>query len=121
MLIARRFSLSLIFVGLQSWYLSGFEIIREALLLIIFYSLGTVLLEIGLWQSLETFETEDESAWEFRDRLVGLATRELPGQVGQIYARVVQECLRTSRDDKDEDTQEKLCWQVVSMLDQCVA
>ncbi|KAL8784401.1 MAG: hypothetical protein Q9195_009066 [Heterodermia aff. obscurata] len=84
-------------------------------------SLGVVLIEIGLWQSLKTFERENESPWGFQQRLIHLASQELPGQVGQIYACVVKQCLNVSEYDKDEDTQQKLCWEVVSMLDQCVA
>ena len=55
------FSLSQIILGLQSWYPNGVKIIRESLLLTSrTHSLGAVLLEIGLWQSLETFERANE-------------------------------------------------------------
>lgn len=84
------------------------------------YSLGTVLLEIGLWQPLSTFEAFDsESA--FRDNLVEIARNELPGQVGTIYASAVRECLKVDRDDSDAMTQQRLCWKVAAALDQCVA
>lgn len=84
------------------------------------YSLGAVLLEIGLWQPLSTFETFDsESA--FRENLVEIARSELPGQVGWIYANAVRECLSVERDENDAMSQQRLCWKVAAALDQCVA
>ena len=84
-------------------------------------SLGTVLLEIAPWRTLETFAMKGEPSWDFQNRLLVITFRELPGQVGQIYANVVKECLSTTKNDKDEDTQRKLCWDIISRLDQCVA
>ena len=87
-------------------------------------SLGTVLLEIGFWQPLRSFEThlhDGTDFEEFRNRLVGLTKRELPGQVGKIYADAVRECLETTAYDSDTDTQQRLCWKVIAALDQCVA
>lgn len=90
-----------------------------------FNSLGTVLLEIGLWQSLETLapdvDPEDPDVLTFRERLIKLAKVELPGQMGSIYAEAVKECLISSRKDSDVDTQERLCWKVNAALDQCMA
>ena len=47
--------------------------------------------------------------------------RELPGQMGNIYAEAVQECLTSSSKDADPYTQDRLCWKVSAALDQCVA
>ena len=86
-------------------------------------SLGTVLLEIGFWQPLRSFKTDlhRETFEEFTNRLVGLTKRELPGQVGKIYADAVKECLASTAYDSDADTQQRLCWKVIAALDQCVA
>lgn len=84
------------------------------------YSLSTVLLEIGSWQPLSTFEMFDSESG-FRDNLVDIARNELPGQVGTIYAKAVRECSRVERDDSDAMTQQRLCWRVAAPLDQCVA
>ena len=47
--------------------------------------------------------------------------RELPGQMGNIYAEAVKECLISSEKDSDLYTQERLCWKVSAALDQCMA
>ena len=85
------------------------------------HSLGTVLLEIGLWQSLNTFDVEQDTPRGIQRRFIGLAVKELPGQVGQIYADAVTRCLNTTEHDQDVETHQTLCWKVVSMLDQCIA
>lgn len=46
---------------------------------------------------------------------------ELPGQMGNIYAEAVKECLVSSAKDFDPYTQDRLCWKVNAALDQCVA
>ena len=89
----------------------------------LFNSLGAVLLEIGLWQSLETLipDVDFEDEFTIGERLIKLAKVELPGQMGSIYAEAVKECLISSKKDSDLYTQEKLCWKVNAALDQCMA
>ena len=89
----------------------------------LFDSLGAVLLEIGLWQSLETLipDVDFEDEFTVGERLIKLAKVELPGQMGSIYAEAVKECLISSEDDNDLYTQERLCWKVNAALDQCMA
>lgn len=92
----------------------------------LFDSLGVVLLEIGLWHSLETLMPyvdfgESGDVRMFSERLTKLAKVELPGQMGSIYAEAVKECLISSEKDSDLYTQERLCWKVNAALDQCVA
>ena len=89
-------------------------------------SLGTVLLEIGLWQSLETLTSgvdsdDPKDVTKSSKRLIKLAKDELPGQMGNIYAEVVKECLISIQDDSDLYTQDRLCWKVNAALDQCMA
>ena len=86
-------------------------------------SLGAVLLEIGLWQSLETLipDVDLEDEFTVGERLIKVAKVELPGQMGSIYAEAVKECLISSKKDSDLYTQEKLCWKVNAALDQCMA
>lgn len=86
-------------------------------------SLGTVLLEIGLWQSLKTLipDINFKNPFKVSERLIKLAKVELPGQMGSIYAEAVNECLISSRKDSDLYTQERLCWKVNAALDQCMA
>ena len=89
----------------------------------LFNSLGAVLLEIGLWQSLETLipDVDFEDELTIGERLIKVAKVELPGQVGSIYAEAVKECLISSKKDSDLYTQEKLCWKVNAALDRCMA
>ena len=89
-------------------------------------SLGTVLLEIDLWQSLETLTSgvdsdDPKDVTKSSKRLIKLAKDELPGQMGRIYAEAVRECLISCSKDSDLYTQERLCWKVNAALDQCVA
>ena len=80
-----------------------------------------MLLEIGLWQPLESFANRGEEPKDFRNRLIGMTKRELPGQVGKIYAEAVRECLEIHSNTSDEESQEILCWKVSAALDQCIA
>ena len=95
--------------------------------------LGCVLLEIGFWQSLESFHFDDaynardrlqtprvQRSTYVRERLIGL-THELSGQVGSTYARAVRECLRIEMNCPSEKVEEILCWKVAAALDQCMA
>jgi hypothetical protein len=82
------------------------------------------MLEIGLWQSISSLALEkaDESAHVFRDRLVAIAKRELPGQVGRIYAGATQRCLQvpqTSGGSQKHYSREVL-QQVIEALGSCV-
>ncbi|PVH92910.1 hypothetical protein DM02DRAFT_619642 [Periconia macrospinosa] len=84
------------------------------------YSLGVCLLEIGLWSSFveytpnqsptrsHTYELCAESSNEFghpelvKSRLLSLATKELPRNMGTKYAKIVESCL-TCLDLGNED------------------
>ena len=85
------------------------------------YSLGVVLLEIGLWQPLvwkddtdgtyeyadlfasglevrEITTVKDERPLKVKQRLIEIAKQELPPIVGEIYAKVVLSCLEVHDD-----------------------
>lgn len=64
-------------------YLPAFEL----------YSLGLILLEIGLWIPLSDMFKEKYSLKEFRTRIEKLYTRRLAGKCGTSYMRAVQDCL----------------------------
>jgi hypothetical protein len=87
------------------------------------HRLGCVLLEIGLWQTLESFD-KNYPALQFQSVLLGL-TGELVGQMGSKYAAAVRECLSiTSTDGKagsDREACRVLCWKVAAALDSCSA
>ncbi|KAL8824223.1 MAG: hypothetical protein Q9191_005203 [Dirinaria sp. TL-2023a] len=88
------------------------------------YSLGVVLLEIGLWQPLSSFRATrnlTNDPYVSHEHLLKIARQELPGQVGKLYAEVVTTCLKVSRDESDTKVQELLCWKVAAALDACNA
>lgn len=61
------------------------------------YSLGLVLLEIGLWKALQTYYKAHYSAERWRDRVVlSVLVPGLGSKVGRRYAEVVDMCLRAS-------------------------
>jgi hypothetical protein len=87
------------------------------------YSMAVCLLEIGLWKSL-VCKKEDANRWvpgplaiqmgidsdlrgetydasNIRERLVGIAKKELPGAMGESYTRLVVACLKCLDGDQD--------------------
>ncbi|KAJ8609095.1 hypothetical protein MRB53_039294 [Persea americana] len=57
------------------------------------YSLGLVLLEIGLWSPLAEFFKEKYSLKDFRTRIDKIWVKRLAGKCGTPYERVVRDCL----------------------------
>ena len=57
------------------------------------YSLGLLLLEIGLWKPITEFRKPDTKPADFRKALINLASRELPHRVSDIYRDIVLKCL----------------------------
>ena len=80
------------------------------------------MLEIGLWQSIASLAPElaPESVYVFRDRLVAIANRELPGQAGRIYADATKRCLQICQTGNMEDDDKKLLQQIIGELGRCV-
>ena len=57
------------------------------------YSLGLLLLEIGLWKRVGDFRKPDTKPADFGKTLKQLISRELPHRVGDIYRDVVLRCI----------------------------
>jgi hypothetical protein len=57
------------------------------------YSLGMLLLEIGIWQSLHYFKGHDVGPVEFRRRLRNVAETLLSHLMGRKYCQVVLRCI----------------------------
>jgi len=88
------------------------------------YSLGLVLLEIGLWQDLQAFDASRwKDAYGFQRFVLDRLVPHLWGQCGAIYGGVVKECLTMKSDDSDlaEKGQRRLAWNIAERLDKCVA
>lgn len=87
------------------------------------YSVGLVLLEIGLWQSLKVFEDREwADAYAFRDYVLKRLVPDLWGQCGSIYGGVVKDCLTMPSDIGLEDEEgRRLAWSIAERLNQCNA
>ena len=87
------------------------------------YSLGLVLLEIGLWQNLQTFENGQwDDAYAFQKFVLNELVPDLWGQCGSIYGGVVKDCLQMSSDIGLEDEEgRRLAWSIAERLDMCNA
>lgn len=87
------------------------------------YSVGLVLLEIGLWQSLQGFENREwADAYAFRDYVLKRLVPDLWGSCGSIYGGVVKDCLTMSSDIGLEDEEgRRLAWSIAERLNQCNA
>lgn len=68
------------------------------------YSLGLVLLEIGLWKVLQTYHKPHYSAERWRDKVVlAVLVPGLGSKVGKRYREVVEMCLRVGEDLSSSD------------------
>lgn len=94
------------------------------------YSLGLILLEIGLWDRVATFERSTDRAdpQALADRLVRVCKEHLGHRLGAVYRDVVVRCIRglhkEDNDDKgDGDRKEEdlmgFYWGVVRDLAKC--
>jgi serine/threonine protein kinase len=88
------------------------------------YSLGLVLLEIGLWRTLAMLRGKCKTDSEFRARLVSEYCDRLPPKMGEIYWDVVRRCLSNDFGLGAGDGFDlKMAFEslVVSQLDKCRA
>ena len=87
------------------------------------YSIGLVLLEIGLWQNLQTSDNEEwKDSYVFRKYVLTKLVPDLWGQCGSIYGGVVRDCLTMSSDIRLEDEAgRRLAWSIAERLNMCNA
>lgn len=93
------------------------------------YSMGLVLLEIGLWRTLDTIRPGCKDDDEFRRRLRTEYCDKLQSRMGLLYWRAVQRCLnndfnlekKTLEDEEDSSLQVAFEKHVVSELERCFA
>ncbi|EKD17655.1 hypothetical protein MBM_04024 [Drepanopeziza brunnea f. sp. 'multigermtubi' MB_m1] len=88
------------------------------------YSLGCVLLELGLWETLASVvEVEDEDFERVKRGFQSLTMR-LDGLTGSIYANVVRKCLAINNRDRTEAEGRELSKfmaEIAASLDKCWA
>ncbi|KAL0939205.1 uncharacterized protein CTRU02_205815 [Colletotrichum truncatum] len=81
------------------------------------YSLGLVLLEIGLWKALQTYYKPHYSAERWRDRIIlPVLVPGLGSKTGKLYKQVVEKCL-TAKDDMSGSEAGQLMEWVVTTLE----
>jgi hypothetical protein len=81
------------------------------------YSLGLVLLEIGLWKALQTYYKPHYSAERWRDRVIlPVLVPGLGSKTGRLYREVVEQCLG-AREDLTSNEASQLMESVVSTLE----
>ncbi|KAL8723849.1 MAG: hypothetical protein Q9181_007138 [Wetmoreana brouardii] len=86
------------------------------------YSLGLVLLEIGLWQDLQEFDIHMvKDVHGFRRFVLKSLVPDLWGQCGAIYGEVVRDCLTIDTSvSPAEEEQRNLALKFAERLDKCV-
>ena len=87
------------------------------------YSIGLVLLEIGLWQNLQTFDNGAcVDTYAFRDLVLKKLVPDLWGQCGSIYGGVVRDCLTIPTDiGLEDEAGRRLAWSIAERLNSCNA
>ncbi|KAL8878801.1 MAG: hypothetical protein Q9198_003468 [Flavoplaca austrocitrina] len=86
------------------------------------YSLGLILLEIGLWEDLQKYNNFD-NLYEFRRHILKRVVPNLWSQCGRIYGEVVRDCLTIDTDDNAlaDEGQRKHALKLAERLEKCVA
>ncbi|KAI4174613.1 MAG: hypothetical protein LQ343_002186 [Gyalolechia ehrenbergii] len=98
------------------------------------YSLGLILLEIGLWMPISKLWKTRYTRSQFKHRLQTIYTKKLAGKCGSKYMNVVEFCLKADDQDymvKDMDpiqsgqidsltaSQNSLYWRAFKVLEKC--
>ncbi|KAI4237067.1 MAG: hypothetical protein LQ349_002141 [Xanthoria aureola] len=87
------------------------------------YSLGLVLLTVGLWQDLDIDSRMFADVYKCRRHILGRFVPDLWSKCGAIYGEVVRDCLTLSTDDTElaEQGQRNHALRLAERLDKCVA
>ncbi|PKS08199.1 hypothetical protein jhhlp_005475 [Lomentospora prolificans] len=92
------------------------------------YSLGLILLEIGLWRTIDTIRIRSQNDSEFRNKVRTEYCDKLLPKMGEVYWRVVQRCLNNdfgvpedNADRNDFPLQVSFEEHVVCELEKCFA
>ena len=90
------------------------------------YSLGMILCEIGFWQDLNYFGKENETAFDFHQRVVNACYTKLAHFVGETYRDVVLACIndydlwtKNERGEGAPSLHESFCWDILRPLRSC--
>ncbi|KAL8692907.1 MAG: hypothetical protein Q9218_002165 [Villophora microphyllina] len=110
--------------GLRSMYKPHYDV----------YSLGLILLEVGLWMPISKLWKTRYTRANFKSRLQTIYTRKLAGKCGSNYKKVVEFCLtlgdetsipegsdkpHSEKADLFSSTQNSLYWKAFKVLERC--
>ncbi len=80
------------------------------------YSLGIVLLEIGLWKSVLDFHKPKYTPAIFRDKvLLPVLVPRLGSKTGRLFQAVVERCLRSESEKESETVEKSMEWIVLTL------
>jgi hypothetical protein len=80
------------------------------------YSLGLVLLEIGLWKVLQTYYKPHYSADRWRDKIIlPVLVPGLGSKTGRLYREVVERCLSAKDDISGPEASQLMDWVVATL------
>ena len=88
------------------------------------YSLGIILIEIGLWMPISRLWKTTYSRSDFKVRLQKVYVKKLAAKCGTTYMRVVENCLRAADESSSDRTQPErpltyIYWNTVKPLERC--
>ncbi|KAL8793188.1 MAG: hypothetical protein Q9195_004218 [Heterodermia aff. obscurata] len=100
--------------GQRSAYKSAYDL----------YSLGIILIEIGLWMPISRLWKTRYSRSDFKVRLQSVYIKKLVAKCGTTYMRVVENCLRAADESSRDRTRPArprtdLYWDAVKPLERC--
>lgn len=80
------------------------------------YSLGLILLEIGLWKSLKEVHRPKYTPAAFRDKVIlPVLVPRLGSRTGRTYQAVVDRCLRSNSPEDSEEAGKTMQWIVLTL------
>ncbi|OCL06215.1 hypothetical protein AOQ84DRAFT_224031 [Glonium stellatum] len=85
------------------------------------YSLGIVLLELGLWRRLETMVSSDGDAYQVREYILSELQPQLVGKCGEVYADVDKALLKAEHTESGSKTQREEVLSKFADLGRCYA
>jgi len=62
----------------------------------------------------------DDEPKRFRDQLIEITNRKLPGQAGKIYANTTRLCLEIREEGASDEDGQKVLRQIIEDLNSCV-
>ena len=68
------------------------------------YSMGIILFEAALWEPVQVFYEDGNTAWDVAEKIVETAEIELASETGELYRDAVLSCIRGLRKEEKPPT-----------------